>query len=251
MSRSDLRMAPVLAAALFALVMAHAAEPGSDARAVEIAQSVYERLGGQSAWDATRFVSWKFFGGRQHRWDKQSNDVRMEIPERTGDDGSVQRPQLLVLMNIDTRMGRVWAAGEEVLEAEALAEYLEQGHQIWINDSYWMFMPYKLLDPGVTLEYAGERELEDGRVADVLDMTFGSGVGYTPQNRYEVFVARDSGLIEQWAFFADAADPEPRFTMPWTGWRQFGGIWLATDHGQGKDWDIRVESDLPHSLFTE
>ena len=51
----------------------------------------------------------------------------------------------------------------------SVQEYLELGHRTWINDSYWMFMPYKLLDPGVTLAYAGERALEDGRLKPGLD----------------------------------------------------------------------------------
>ena len=233
-----------------ALIPLRAESSGSDARAVEIAQAVLERLGGQSAWDETRYVHWKFFGGRTHDWDKTSGMVRMEVPERRGQDGEL-RPQLSILMNIDTKKGHVWAAGEPVEDGEKLDEYLIKGHKIWINDSYWMFMPYKLLDPGVTLKYAGEKPLEDGRVADVLDLTFGDGVGYTPQNRYEVLVARDTGLIEAWSFFTQADESEPRFTMPWAGWKQFGDIWLATEHGQDKDWEIAVEEHRPASLFTE
>lgn len=224
---------------------------GSDPRAVEIARAVLKKVGGQEGWDATRYIRWKFFGGRQHYWDKQTGDVRIEIAERVGEDGNVERPQLLVLMNIHTRQGRVLADGEDVRDEETLEEYLTLGHKIWVNDSYWMFLPFKLLDPGVTLKYVGERELEDGRMSDVIELTFGDGVGYTPENRYEVFVARDSGFIEQWAFFASAGDAEPRFTLPWANWRKFGRIWLATDHGEQKNWDIAVHAVLPRSVFTE
>ena len=227
------------------------APSSSDPRAIKIARAVLETLGGQAAWDATRFVRWKFFGGRQHYWDRHTGDVRIEMAERRDDADEVERPALLILMNIDTKLGRVWAGGEEVEERDKLDEYLTLGHKVWVNDSYWMFMPYKLLDPGVTLRHTGERELEDGRLADVLDLTFGEGVGYTPENRYEVFVARDSGLVEQWSFFAEADAPEPQFTMPWAAWRKFGHIWLATDHGQQKDWDIAVHAVLPRSVFTE
>jgi hypothetical protein len=175
----------------------------------------------------------------------------MEIPERRGDEGELERPELLVLMNIDDKRGRVWAEGELVEDPGRLEEYLDLGHKIWINDSYWMFMPYKLLDPGVTLRYLGERALEDGRPADVLDLTFADDAGYTPQNRYEIFVARDTGLVEQWAFFAKASEGQPRFTMPWSGWEPFGRIRLATDHGRGADWHIAVDEQLLRSFFTE
>ncbi len=223
----------------------------SEPRAIEIARAVLDRIGGEEGWAATRFVRWKFFGGRQHYWDKQTGDVRIEMAQRLDDDGKVQRPKLLVLMNVQSKTGRVWADDDEVRDAEKLEEYLTLGHEIWINDSYWMFLPFKLLDPGVTLKYAGEREMEDGRMADVLDLTFGDGVGYTPENRYEVFVARDSGLIEQWAFFSSAEDDQPKFTLPWADWRKYGRIWLATDHGQQKNWDIAVHAVLPRSVFTE
>jgi hypothetical protein len=241
---------PALFVAILLVSSTLPAAAGSDAKAVEIAGAVMERLGGQEAWNATRYVRWDFFGSRTHYWDKQTGDLRIEIPERRNDDGELQRPELLVLMNVDTKRGRVWAAGEPT-EGEKLQEYLDLGHQAWINDSYWMFMPYKLLDPGVTLEYAGDRELEDGRPCDALDLTFADGVGYTPENRYVVCVARDTGLVEQWSFFADAEDEKARFTLPWAGWRQFGRIWLATEHGQGKDWKIAVEADMPRALFTE
>jgi len=119
----------------------HAEPLESDPRAVEIAQAVLERLGGQTAWDETQFVHWKFFGGRSHDWNKQTGDARMEIPERRNDAGQLERPELLILMNVGTREGRVWAAGEPVEDAQQLREDLDRGHKIWINDSYWMFMP--------------------------------------------------------------------------------------------------------------
>jgi hypothetical protein len=111
-----------------------------------------------------------------------------------------------------------------------------------------MFMPYKLLDPGVVLTYVGNQPMADGRSSEVLQLTFES-VGLTPQNRYLVFVASDTGLVEQWSYFRDAADTEPGFTAAWERWQRFGNIMLATGHGRDADWDIAVFSDLPASVF--
>ena len=213
----------------------------SDPRAIEVAKAVLEKMGGQRSWDETRFVSWNFFGNRTHVWDRQTGDLRLEL--------SREEDRFLILMNVESRDGRVWRNGEALDDPEEIAEWLQQTHQIWINDAYWMFMPYKLLDPGVTLRYGGERNTEEGHPAHVLDLTFADGVGYTPQNRYEVLVGSDSGLVEQWDFFPDAADTEPRFRMPWANWKQFGRIMLATDHGEGADWEIAVHEDLPRSVF--
>jgi hypothetical protein len=215
----------------------------SDARAIEIAQSVMAKMGGWESWDATRYLSWHFFGGRVHHWDRYTGDVRIS--------GKAGEHTWLWLMNVSSREGRVWKNGTELSDPAELAEALETGRKIWVNDSYWVVMPYKLLDPGVTLKYSGERAMEDGRVADVLDLTFGEGIGYTPQNRYEVFVARDTGLVEQWAFFSNAEETEPRFTMPWKGWQKFGRIMLATGRGRDADWRIAVHDALPESVFND
>ena len=213
----------------------------SDPRAIEIAKVVLQKMGGQRSWDETRFVSWNFFGRRRHVWDRATGDLRLELPR--------DEDRFLILINVGTREGRVWRNGAALGDAEEIAEWLQRAHEIWINDSYWMFMPYKLLDPGVTLKYGGERDMEDGRPAHVLDLTFGEGVGYTPQNRYEVLVSKDSGLVEQWNFFQAASDTEPGFRMPWAGWKQFGRIMLATEHGREGDWEIAVHEELPRSVF--
>jgi hypothetical protein len=152
-------------------------------------------------------------------------------------------------MNVDTLAGRVWKNGEEIIDAGSLAQALELGHKIWVNDSYWLVMPYKLLDPGVTLKHAGERTMDDGRMADILDMTFGDSVGYTPENRYEIYVAQDTGLVEQWSFFATAEDQEPQFSLPWKNWQPFGEILLATSKGRDMDWEIVVSDDVPEGVF--
>ena len=202
-----------------------------------LAASVMENMGGRKAWKRLGCVSWNFMGGgRRHTWNKRTGDARIETDKE------------LVLMNIETRTGRAWLEGQEVFGAE-LDAMLEKGYAWWVNDSYWMFMPYKLLDPGVKLEFVGTTPMKDGRAADVLGVTFDS-VGLTPQNRYEVFVARDTGLIEQWSFYSDAEDTEPRFTSPWSGWEQFGSIMLATDHGRERDWEINVRPRPAKGAFS-
>ena len=215
-----------------------AAPTQSDPEAVEIAESVMERMGGKEAWDATRYVRWRFFDRRLHYWDKWTGDIRIESEDA------------VTLMNINTKEGRVWQGGEEITDATALQEALDRGYRAWINDSYWLFMPYKLLDPGVTLRYMGEDMMADDREADVLELTF-DNVGVTPQNRYLVYVARDSGLVEQWSYFQNREDSEPGFTLPWTGWQQFGEIMLSTDRGRGFDWNIAVYDNVPALLFLE
>jgi pyrroloquinoline quinone biosynthesis protein B len=207
---------------------------GSDPRAVEIADRVMEAMGGRRAWDATRYVTWRFFGARRHLWDRHSGDVRIE-----GTDRDTGRP-FVILMNIHTRTGGAWVGGEVVQDSAERARWLDHGEAWWINDGYWLFAPYKLKDTGVTLRCAGEAVTLDGAAADVLELTF-EGVGRTPRNRYLMYVGRASGLIEQWDFYADRSDAEPAFRCPWRGWRRYGRIMLSGDRGELRGRPARLE----------
>lgn len=213
----------------------------ADPHARELAEAVVANLGGWNAWERTRYLQWSFFGGRRHVWDKRTGDWRLD------DAGNV------VLMNVNTREGRVFESGTEVFDPVRKRELLDQAYGKWINDAYWMFLPWKLLDPGVKLRHLGAAALADGAPAQVLELTFGQ-VGLTPKNRYLVYVGDESGLIEQWSYFPDASDEKPRFTLPWKGWKRFGRIQLCTNHGdlpgrENKDWKIAVHDDLPRSVF--
>lgn len=204
--------------------------------AERLAERVLERLGGAQAWERTRHLHWRFFGGRECHWDKHTGDVRLRSEE------------LILLFNVVTREGRAFRSGEEVLDPSERRALLEQGYGWWVNDSYWVVMPYKLLDPGVRLRLVGEDTLADGRPSDVLELTF-DAVGLTPDNRYLVEVGRDTDLVEEWTFFPDAT-AEARFTLPWAGWRRFGAIWLATDHGRDAEWDLAVWDELPREVYS-
>ena len=193
----------------------------SDPKAIALAKRTMLRLGGREAWDATRFVTWKFFGNRFHVWDKHTGDIRVE-----GADRETKEPYL-ILMNLLTKEGRAWRSGE----------------------AYWMFMPYKLEDTGVALEYLGERVLLDGRPAEVLELTFRE-VGRTPDNKYQIYVGKESGLVEQWDFFPQASDESPQFQVPWRNWRRHGSILLSDDRGRGQHTDIAVFDELPPKVFT-
>lgn len=222
---------------------AAAQTPASDPQAVAIAEATLAAMGGREAWDETRFVGWNFFGSRTHLWDKKTGDVRIEAKTKKGD-------KVLVLMNLGSKLGRAWKNGEEVTAAEEKAKMLEAGYAWWINDAYWIFMPYKLRDPGVMLKQKGEVAMMDGRAADCLELTFDK-VGLTPQNRYLVYVAKDTQLIEQWDYFEKASQEKPDFQIPWHAWKKYGEVMLSGDRGEGRALtDIAVFNALPAEVFT-
>jgi pyrroloquinoline quinone biosynthesis protein B len=221
---------------------------GSDREAIEIADAVMEQMGGREAWDRARYLTWNFFGRRRHVWDKHADRVRLEGKAREDD-----RPYVMII-DLRSGTGTAWREGEQVTDAGERKAMIDAGIGAWINDSYWLVMPYKLKDTGVTLRYLGPGEMEDNRGAEAVELTF-AGVGRTPQNKYQVWVGTESGLVEQWAFFATAAEAEPRFIGPWRDGKRDGRIMLSGDRGElggtpARLTDIGVFDELPESVFT-
>ena len=216
---------------------------GSDAKAIEIADAVMEKMGGRENWDNTRYLSWSFFGSDQV-WDKWSGDFRF------------QNADLIVLMNVNTMEGKAYTAGSEVTDAEALDEHLKSAYRAWVNSGYWLIMPYKLKDSGVTLKYMGEGEMEDGRDAEMLQLTF-KEVGLTPQNKYHIYVGKETMLVEQWAYFPSADDDEPSWKRPWGNWQMYGDIMLSDyrgTRGEGQEFtlpNVGVYESLPAGMFSD
>ncbi len=211
---------------------------GSDPKAIEIADQVMDAMGGRSNWDKTRYVCWNFFGARELIWDKQTGDVRIES----------DRDSTIYILNIHTMEGRVHKNGEEITQPDSLTNYLERGKQIWINDSYWLVMPYKLKDSGVTLKYLGEDTTQSGLQSDVLELRF-ENVGVTPDNKYNVWVDKETLLIRQWAYYRNDTLAEPGFILPWNEWRQYNNILLSGNRGERELSDIMVLDSLPENTF--
>lgn len=211
----------------------------SDATAIKIADEVMVAMGGRKAYDATRYLFWNFFGSRTLLWDKHKGDVRIES----------QKDDFTVVMNINSMKGKVKMNGAELTHPDSLTKYLQKGKNIWINDSYWLVMPFKLKDSGVTLKYSGEEKVENGKMADVLELCF-KGVGKTPDNKYLVYVDRQTKLVTKWTFYPKATDKEPKFSTPWDGYKTFGKIKLSGGRGKYKLTDIKVLEKVEGGIFT-
>jgi len=207
----------------------------SDSIAIAIADSVMEAMGGRKAWDETRIITWNFFGRRTHTWDKQNGRNHIDIPAQN----------LVMDFDIETKEGTVIKDGEAMTDADSLDKYLQSGYEMWVNDSYWLVMPFKLKDSGVTLTYLGEDTLQTGEPAYKLQLIF-DGVGVTPQNKYEVFVDTTDYLVKQWSYFPEADMIEPRFTLPWIDYKPYGNILLSGNRGQYTLSDIAVLDTWPH-----
>ncbi len=217
-----------------------------DARALRVAERTLAAMGGQEAWEATRFLRFNFFGFRLHHWDRHAGRHRLEGKTREGD-------AYVVLHDVDTREGRAFLNGEE-LAGEARSEWLERAYGAWINDTYWLLMPYKLTDPGVNLSYEGQ-EVVDGAAYEKLKLTF-DGVGLTPGDTYWAWINAETGLMDRWAYHLQdwEADREPT-AWNWVDWGRYGRILLSprrvkVDDGSERPLgDLAVLETIPDALF--
>jgi hypothetical protein len=206
-------------------------EAASDQQAIEIADAVMEAMGGRKAWDTTQYIAWNFFGNRSLLWDKQTGNVRIDSP----------RDSTIYLINVFDNTGKVMKNGEEITQPDSLQKYVDRGKGIWINDSYWLVMPFKLKDSGVTITYKGEDTLPGGNAADVLQLQF-KDVGNTPQNKYDV--------VKQWAYYREASMDTPNFVTPWNDYQQYGSILLGGNRGERALTDIKILEEVPPEAFT-
>jgi hypothetical protein len=213
----------------------------SDPVAIVLADSIMKAMGGRKNWDATRFISWNFFGRRTLTWDKSLGRARIVIP----------KDSIIFLVDLKTGTGRMQQGRNELTEPDSLQKMMKKAVSIWINDSYWLVMPFKLKDDGVTLKVADDDSVVDDRTHTILQLTF-ANVGDTPQNKYWLAVDRTDNLIKKWSFFSRAELDTPTFTRPWDNYQPYGKIRLSADRSDGGGpMQVAVYDTLPETLFTE
>jgi hypothetical protein len=221
--------------------------PVAPTSATAIADKVMDALGGKAAWDATHYVCFTFASRRAHCWDKWTGRHRVEGKTQEG-------KTFVVLHNINTHEGTAYLDGQPV-QGDAGKKMLDNAYALWVNDTYWLLMPYKLRDPGVNLSYAGTEQV-DGKIYDKLELTFGN-VGLTPGDHYWAYINRATGLMDRWAF---VLQNQPKDAKPsewrWEGWQKYDNIMLAPTRSQvGGDHklelsNITVVDNLPDAVFT-
>ncbi len=151
----------------------------ADDSAAVLADRAMEAMGGRSAWDSARFIAFDWIVDRgetqvrrSHAWDRWEGTYRLAWEQ----DGE---PRVAIFDVNDVRRdsvvgkvpaGDVWAGGER-LEGVAADSALHRAYATFINDSYWLLMPYKWADEGVRAEYLGEME-EWGETYEVVELTF-------------------------------------------------------------------------------
>ncbi len=146
----------------------------------------------------------------RHLWNRSTGEYRVEWS--SGEDSSY-----VAIVNVrdvtdGVPSGTAYLNGTE-LEGEPAQTAREEAYGRFINDTYWLLAPLKTFDPGVNRSY-----LPDSSTAehDVLHLTFGE-VGLTPGDEYWLYVSKETGQLDRWAFHLQGMKEEqPPQAFTWT-----------------------------------
>lgn len=227
------------------------AQPAGSVPPREIAARAVNVMAGP-AWEKARYFSFTFNIERDgkiaasfpQKWDRYTGDYRVSGKDREGHDFDIR-------MNLNTRQGTALVDGKP---AEDPKKLLERGYGRFINDTWWLLMPIKLLDPGTKLENAGVRQDECGLSHDVLKMTFDQGVGLTPGDQYWVWISRDSGLVDRWEMLLQNSKDERPTVVFLRDYGRYANLILSTLKEEDNGYRIRladlvVSSEVPPGVF--
>ncbi len=193
---------------LFFAIAAKTPALEADTKAQQLAKEVWIASGGEN-WSGVKQIRFTFIveeGGKElahaeHDWNVAAGTDRVQWK---GKDVTVN----------------VYVPGSD---EEAKAAYAR-----WVNDSYWLLAPLKVLDKGVTLTAEGQKE-SDGVMCETLRLSFAS-VGLTPGDQYLLYIDPQTKLVRAWDYV-----PKPENVMhgTWDKYERFGGLTLSTEHNFG------------------
>lgn len=155
-----------------------------------------------------------------HRWDLRGKRDRVTWKDREG----VERDGVI---DLETKKARGTVGGKPEADPGAKGNLAERLYGRWVNDTYWLILPLKVLDPGVHREHEGTRE-HGGKKYEILRLTF-DHVGLTPGDTYWLFVEPATKRIERWEMVLEGDKPPPA-GFSFEAHQKLGPLELALDH---------------------
>ncbi len=185
-------------------------------RADTLAMRSFDAVGGPDAWSRVRYLKFDF--GREagigktvfrtHLWDRATGDYRLEWNQ--------DEDRIVVVFNVNTREGTA-AANGEVLPAAEQEDLLARAYRAYINDTYWLLAPIKLLDEGVTRTVVPDSATAE---QEVIKLTY-DNVGLTPGDRFWFWLNRTTGQLQRWGYILEGREDAPITRWDWLGYTPF------------------------------
>jgi len=188
-----------------------------------LAAEVMNAVGGESVWNDTSWnLEFDFVmvrGGKEaarfsHGWNRATNAYGVSGKTRDGKQWQVR------FTDVIARQGSATLDGVPATDS-TLSELLAMGYGRFINDSYWLLMPFKLLDPGVN-HWRQPDTVIDGNRYQVLRLSFGK-VGLTPGDRYWLYIDPRTKLVQRWNFLLEGGTKGDFY---WQDYTDYGRIKL-------------------------
>ncbi len=215
------------------------------AAALALASLVETHAGGRAALARLRNLGFTFNSGRRLLWDRQTDRIRIENltdpPTRLG-----HQTQVMV---------RDLGAKQDLLTVPQPPPGAPRvsGYSTWINDSYWLLVTLKVLDPGVRLSIDPPADTDATGVAR-LRLQFAAGTGITAGNQYVLHVDKATGRVHAWDYYRDARS-EPR-RWKFANYTEVGGLRLSLRR-QGLDGSkdvvlgqVTIDQELPADIWS-
>ena len=210
-----------------------------DKKAIDLAKKVIEASGGKKNWDNIPYISFDYFGRRYWFWDKINNRYRVESESRG----------LIAAGKLDGTETYMYFNEEMVTHPDSLAKFNDMAHRMWINDTYWLIFPFKLLDPGVKLKYLGKCGA-DSINATCIELTF-EKEGLAPGNKFVAYIDNETYDVIEWDYFQYAEDPKPTMSNVWNEYSQYGPVRLSKGRGKIQLGEVIIYETLPEEIFTD
>jgi len=214
----------------------------------ELARRAIDVMAGP-AWEKARYFEFNFVveHGKTRsiavpqRWDRTTGQYRV-----TGRDA--KQNDFVVVMNVNTQKGRVWLNGEEVTDARR-DDTLGLAYKRFLNDTYWLLMPLRMLDAGIVREAVGERTDSCGRTWDLLKLTTAADTAWA-------WINRDSGLVEEWDMRVQGTPAEqPPVEVMFHDYGRYAGVLISTRREVRNSnqtiliENLKISSDVPKGAF--
>ena len=211
-----------------------------DKKAIELARRVIDASGGEENFNKIPYLSFDYFGRRYWFWDKFNSRYRLESESRN----------LRAAGKLDGSETHLWLGGNPVTDIDSISKYKDFAYRAWINDTYWLLFPFKLLDEGVQLRYLGECIADSTTKATCIELTF-NNVGVTPENKYIAYIDTNKNEVIHWDYFKNKNDTLPSVSNPWNDYRTYGAIRISGGRGGDTIEEIRIHNELPNEIFTD
>jgi len=162
------------------------------------------------AWDSLKYISWDFSGRNQYAWNKEKEIAVINFGENE------------VVLDLKAMQGQAKSGGT-LLAGEAKDAALGKAWAHWCNDSFWLYAPYKIFDPGVTRSIV---EVENGKKGLMASYTSG---GTTPGDSY-LWILDGSNKPTAWKMWTSII-PIGGVHNTWENWKTLpGGAMVAQNH---------------------